>query len=453
MFDRLAHPMVVKELRQGLKSKAFAGGLVVLQLLLALCMLLYLTILHSPRTSASDLQDADLVFWMAVGFGMLVLIPLRALFSVSQERTQGTLELLYLTPMSCKGIVRGKNLVLLVQAFLLFSTATPYMVLRYYFGDFDAQFQVMAASGALGGSGFLIGVGIWISTFEGKATRITLAIISGLFCLLIGMIFYEEMQYGSTPGPGQFLGAAISLGVYGAFFVEAGTARIATVSENHAPMQRLLGFVVFLMALAGGAMTGDGALVALGMFLLIPMFVANLCERTHPLKSLHLLDARVPFSRSRLLIPGWFSATMFTSLCASAFLLTAFVVDLYISGNMDEEVYTVILIFHNLLLFPVVFMQFRPIEVEKRMMMYLLITFAGVLLGLVGFLLESAGLLGDVFFRGFLPAMALFHSMDSWGNNQVPANLFVACIFSLTILAKNGKVASPPTLIGGHKDG
>lgn len=119
--------MLVKELRQGLRTRLFTSLLIGFQGLLLL-FLAFESMIGRRAGSGPGL------FWLAVGGGLLVLQPLRACTALSSEFRDGTSDLLVLTPLSSFRIVWAKYLSLISQTLLLAITVLPYLVMRYFLG-------------------------------------------------------------------------------------------------------------------------------------------------------------------------------------------------------------------------------------------------------------------------------------------------------------------------------
>jgi len=66
--------MLVKELRQGLKSRAFVYSFMALHVLMAWDMLLYVVQTETSR----DRDFPNFLFWFVIGAALLVIFPLRA---------------------------------------------------------------------------------------------------------------------------------------------------------------------------------------------------------------------------------------------------------------------------------------------------------------------------------------------------------------------------------------
>ncbi len=117
--------MIVKELRQGLKARAFVLSFVGLQAVFVL-VLIYQALLYSNSVDKFNAFSTGLngIFWTLVGIQLMVLTPFRAFTALSGERRANTLELLFMTGLTPWRFTFGKWLSLFFQA-VLFLLAGP----------------------------------------------------------------------------------------------------------------------------------------------------------------------------------------------------------------------------------------------------------------------------------------------------------------------------------------
>lgn len=120
--DRIS-PMVVKELRQGLRGRYFASTFVGFHALLWVIMV-------SAAQDAANTGMIQLIWWL-LGAVMLILLPLRGLSALSEERQSNTMDTLVLSNLSAGRIVRGKWLAIAAQISLVAVSAIPYVIMMY----------------------------------------------------------------------------------------------------------------------------------------------------------------------------------------------------------------------------------------------------------------------------------------------------------------------------------
>src|SRR4051812_13893716 len=106
-FPDWAGPMLVKELRQSMRSRSFSLSFSALQA--ALVLLLVSNVLrYSRNPERFDPTKLSSIFWMLIAAHLLVLTPLRAVNEFAGERKARTLELIYLSGLSAWRICFGK---------------------------------------------------------------------------------------------------------------------------------------------------------------------------------------------------------------------------------------------------------------------------------------------------------------------------------------------------------
>jgi len=188
--------MVVKELRQGLRTRAFGSTMLLMHALLILITLM-----------TGSAQNTDDTRWMLDGLATLVLcfiLPIRVSNALTEEVKMNTLDMLMLTRLSCSRIVFGKWASVALQALLIASSLMPYIVARYVFGGMDMKQELLML-----GLKWLVGIVfaavlVMLSTIKQAWLRIIIMIGPLIFGFgAIGILFV-----GSSSGRGLFLGTA-----------------------------------------------------------------------------------------------------------------------------------------------------------------------------------------------------------------------------------------------------
>ena len=175
-------PMIVKELRQGLRSRAFVYAFLLVQGMMIFCMFVSIASMEQDFPQAFS----GVIFWGTCALLFLVLMPGRGLTVISGEVQGKTMELLFFTGLTARWIVIGKWLAIMVQSLLLASTILPYMILRYYLGGVELSAELPALVMMLLFSAMLTAVAMAISSFRSWIIRIVGLCVSFLFLMLIG---------------------------------------------------------------------------------------------------------------------------------------------------------------------------------------------------------------------------------------------------------------------------
>jgi hypothetical protein len=133
--DRI-NPLVVKEVRQGLRTRVFW---VCFGLMLLACLLLSLMAYADVRDGgyAPRGQTYFFTYFVCLGLVHFFVIPYSAYRSLAREREDETWVLLALTGMGPRRILRGKVTSFLAQAALYASAVGPFLLFSYYLNGID----------------------------------------------------------------------------------------------------------------------------------------------------------------------------------------------------------------------------------------------------------------------------------------------------------------------------
>ncbi len=275
--DRLS-PMVVKEMRQGLRTRFFTAALIVFHFMMGCLMLAYLTDLNA--------DNANEVFWVVTIVALLGVMPAQAFNALNGEARDGTLDMLRLTGTSSFRIVWGKWFTIYSQILLIAGSLMPYLIARYFMGNAEIVPEMiglvlLAAVAAMISAGvvaFSSQASLWVRLLSNAALG-GAAFIAGLF------VFY--LCDGS--GGQQMLSAWLNLDLweqslfvlsipagsaYGVYlFITLGASRIADAAEEHSSQKRAVALIVMtLLCGSGVALAMENGLDG-GMWCLIPMCI------------------------------------------------------------------------------------------------------------------------------------------------------------------------------------
>lgn len=308
-------PMLVKELRQGMRTNLFTVAFILLQTVMILSLLAGLS---DPGSS-----EVDGFFWFFIVVILLVVQPLRGFNALSAEYQLNTMDLIQLTKLNGWRITLGKWTALNAQTLLFLTGVLPYLVMRYFLGNVNFVID-LAALGMLGlGSALASAITIGCSVFRFFILRGIILIGFGFG--FIGLFFglQQTLFRSGLSGSGDIwqLGLiAISL-VYGCFFfLSFGASRIAPLSENHSTRKRLVALAFTLIAL-GLSLAGIEVETVIFVSAVI-LGLAAIDALTEPVP----IYSRVlePFRKNALtrfaavfLAPGWISGIGFFFLCAA----------------------------------------------------------------------------------------------------------------------------------------
>lgn len=258
--DRLS-PMVIKELRQGLRTKAFTSTFLLLQITLGIASL--------TATMAETGSVGGTLSGMIFGiFALVALImqPLRGTNAVASEMKDQTLEIMSLTRLNSFRVVFGKWASLVSQTALLLVTVIPYLVMRYFFGGMQlfAELSLLMAIFIL--SACLTAVTVGLSCNQSIILRSILPVLgipvllSTLSGFVFGRMFFNFMDIFTFQDPDTNYGLLIFFlsAIYiGYFSLDLGVSRIAPLAENHTFRKRLIGLLTMAAALLACFLSGN----------------------------------------------------------------------------------------------------------------------------------------------------------------------------------------------------
>jgi len=260
--DRV-NPLVVKEIRQGLRTRVFwvCFGL----MLMACTLLAFVAYVHSR--DAVDFsragRDYFLAFFCCLGVVHFFVIPYSAYRSLAREREDETWVLLVLTGLGARRIIRGKVTSFLVQAALYASAVGPFLLFSYYLNGISLPLVLVMLG--LGGTWlvFLTLVAVCSATLaDGRMGRALVHfVLLGVLMLGLGHGIGIAVALGSEGDRGlrdtDFAYAvSIALGLMltnGWLLFETAAARLSLPTENYSRGPRIAWVAQWLLGLVLGA--------------------------------------------------------------------------------------------------------------------------------------------------------------------------------------------------------
>ena len=310
--DRLS-PILVKELRQGVRSHVFTGAFLLQQFLLMAVAALGL-LLDGSR------DEWSVFFWMFIVLPILLILPLSAGASVSGEKAAGTLEPMLLTRLSAWRVAAGKWAATAAQTTLLVVAALPYVLMRYFLGGVNLVGEVATLCACLLCSLLLTSVAVALSPASlSPLFRWALSAFLGLFLAIAFWSVAGQASFGPGASRGTYLafGALVLLTLILA--LEVAALQMAPPALARPARLRVLALLVVGVAIGYARQPFEsvsGILFAWCSALVLGVVAASLCEPVPPSPTLY-----APFFRSRLraaaglvLAPGWPAGVGFTLL-------------------------------------------------------------------------------------------------------------------------------------------
>lgn len=307
--DRLS-PMLVKELRQGLRSNIFVWAFLIMHFVLAFVVL-------SALGSEND-RNTSSIFWWTIILPIVFVLPLRGVNALSEEIRMNTMDTLCLTRLTALRITFGKWVSIALQIILLGVTVLPYLVMRYFAGGVDIAIELLGLFNllAVGCVFTAVTVGFsWLRTFllRSLLTGAALFFLWNFCWSYIRSLSYSGMGSGfnlsdvlASVGLSYFVGAFIVF-----YLLDFAAAQIAPVAENRSSLRRAISLAVIVICMLVGifapAPLGENAFaLTVGL-----AFIVGLDAATEQPK--HLTVIVHPFVKrgflgrlaGRFLYPGW----------------------------------------------------------------------------------------------------------------------------------------------------
>ncbi len=405
--DRLS-PMLVKELRQGLRTRSFVAVFMSLQAILAVVLLAA----GAAATSDNSGQTISNIIFLFFAVAVLIIQPMRGIAALSSEIKGNTIDMMVLTRLSAWRIVTGKWFAIVTQSALIMVTIIPYLILRYFFGGMNLFGEIMILALIFLSSATLTAITVGLSASSSVILRSVLPMIGlpvGAIMLLFG-VASSSFSGGGRTGLAEMVSLSttesqVGVSLYlatcaylGFFFLSSGTTLIATYAENYSTLRRLIAFLVACVAavLASMDFTDNDALPLIFTIILGPVFAISLTEFAPLAAPTHARFAKFgPIGKLAgfFFFPGWPSGVFF---CVLLTLVSAIPFALNDSGyNHDHIIYGIICLAS--LLFPAVLVNIFRTQGAQRVSNYVLFLLASGVVTLV-----LAGIAESMSNKGFL---------------------------------------------------
>ena len=340
-FSDRVSPMIVKELRQGMRTRTFTGTFLILQSILGFGMLVALL----AEGGDTGKLISTMVF-VLFGIVAIILQPLRGVMAVASEFKDDTLELMSLTRLSSLRIVFGKWASIVGQTALMLSATIPYLVMRYFFGGMQLFAELTLLFVIFFLSACLTGVTVGLSCSRSVLVRalVPLALIPAGFGLVVwvadvGDDLVNLFSWQSKEVSIALLTMAVLAAYIGYYFLDMGVSRIAALAENHAMRKRLVSLVLLAIVLVILWFNPPAAIAS--VFVVLAFSIAIGLDACSEL-AVSVPSVVTPFVRrgrlgklfGRLFYPGWHSGFYLITFL----MLLAFVVGQWTYGTLNHPI-------------------------------------------------------------------------------------------------------------------
>lgn len=321
-FPSWLPPMLVRELRQGVQSGVFAWTFIGIQAAM-FALMTWAVGSFGGGPSGIPAREFSAIFWFAIAAAIVVVVPLRGLTAVSNERVGNNLDLVRLSRLSATHIILGKWLAIVCQSVLVATALLPYLVLRYFLGGVDVVSDLEAI-----GWMAVTGLGVTAAAIALSTRPLWVRIAICLLVVMVGFVPIIELLESVTRSRRGFggwsiatrLGIIAGIAVYTVVVLEYAAALIAPAAENHAGRKRLMAIGIALAwAIVGifGSSDAAGATIAVTAPLVLCFLIESLLEQPVPIASLYR-----PFrpwggmgrAAAAMFTPGWATALPFVGI-------------------------------------------------------------------------------------------------------------------------------------------
>jgi hypothetical protein len=261
LADRV-NPIIVKELRQGLRTRVFW---IFFTLMLVSCLFIALGFFGAAGQGDASGQAAFISIFLCLGGVQFFVIPYSAYRSMARETEEETWVLLTLTGLGPRRILSGKLGSYTVQGLLYASAAAPFLLFCYYLNGIDLPTIVTAAVAAMAYQLFLVSVSVSLATLaESRIVR------SLLHFIVLGVLFVGvSLGIGLSAGLAEAARKLFSSGTFwltasavifglvstAVMLFETAAARLSLATEDYARAPRLA-FLVQYTGLFGFLLWG-----------------------------------------------------------------------------------------------------------------------------------------------------------------------------------------------------
>lgn len=260
-FIETVGPIVVKEVRQGLRARVFA---IFFGTLLVACLSMALIALAEAQDSVGATFGKDFfgAYLTALGGICFFVIPFVAFRSMARELEDETWVLLTLTGLGPSAITRGKWTSAMSQALLFASACAPFVLFTYFLNGIDLVQILTALVLAAAWCSFLTGLALAVATQAHSKlgrTVATFVVIGLLGMATIGGVAFawviaeEGRRLTNNDAFRNFtIGVAIFVSLFTWLVLEGSAAGLALPSQPASRGPRVAFTIISLLGLAFG---------------------------------------------------------------------------------------------------------------------------------------------------------------------------------------------------------
>lgn len=251
------NPLLVKEVRQALKSRQFATMFGLLLCFAWGASLIGLAAMGPDVAWEARGPNMFYVYYLALAFALLVVVPYGAFRSLAVEQEDHTYELLAITALGPRQIVAGKLASAVMQMLIYLSVLMPCLAFTYLLRGIDLPTIAILIVWTVGGSLVLSAAGLFLGSVSlqrvpqpvvSVGAVVGLFIVFGYACVAAGEMLPGGWWERAGPELWTFTLAAATIGAsYFALFLLAAATQVSFASENRSTPLRVVVFIQFLL--------------------------------------------------------------------------------------------------------------------------------------------------------------------------------------------------------------
>jgi hypothetical protein len=187
--------IVVKEVRQALKSRQFVGTFVLLLMVAWGGSIFGVSMSGDSIEYGSSAQGFFLLFYLILCVASLIIVPFAAFRSIVEERAENTLELVQITALSPRQIIWGKSLSALVQTLVYFAAITPFIAFTSLLPGFDFVHTAFSLGALLIASFVFSSVALAIGAQTKNKISQSFGSLGVIVLAIIGTIIFAQLSF------------------------------------------------------------------------------------------------------------------------------------------------------------------------------------------------------------------------------------------------------------------
>lgn len=332
-FSDRVSPMMVKELRQGMRGISFVILFIAIQLVLAI----YIFGASLADNYNNVGQEISQTIFFCISIAVLIVQPLRGLSAIATEIRENTIDLMVMTRLSAWRIAYGKWVSLMSQSALIVTAVAPYIILRYFLGGMNLFGELMILLTILIAAAGITAVMVGLSSISSLILRGLVGL--GASALITAYCFeafidsnyeYRELlEFCSLSGgndAGYIYGALVISTLYlGWLALDFGASIIAPLAENRATFRRIVSLVVILFTMGLLSFANEAYSLVFATAMAMPISIISITENpflvptiTGPFQNKGILGRL----SSWFFLPGWVTGLNYVMLLLVLLLAT-----------------------------------------------------------------------------------------------------------------------------------